>query len=111
MDTNDIKELLIRAANAAGIELDLNTPCDGGFRAKQNGRWTSRWAPHLDDGDSRRLEVALSMHVAIGDISHPDSATDASLPNGRHATIRHNGNPGSATRLAVLRAAAQHENC
>lgn len=62
--TNNIHELLKRAAQAASIELDLNTPNDGGYRAKQNGQWTRRWAPHLDDGDSRRLEVALSLTVA-----------------------------------------------
>lgn len=108
MVTNDTRELLIHAAKAAGIELDLITPCGGGFRAKQDGRWTSRWAPHLDDGDSRRLEVTLSMRVVIRDISSPDSTTEASMPTGERASVPHAGDPAAATRMAVLSAAAQY---
>jgi hypothetical protein len=99
MDKNDIQELLIRAACAAGIELDLNTPCNGGFRAKQNGRWTSRWAPNLDDGDALRLAVKLNLNISGCRAVYAETGGDLYT------------DPYAATRLSILHAAAaQHEH-
>lgn len=99
----NVKDLLAAAAKAAGYTVITLNGADGEVHIKEK---QGPWNPYLDDGDSRRLEVALSMHVAIGDVQHPASATDASLPGGFHVAVPHNGNPSASTRLAVLYAAA-----
>lgn len=65
------------------------------------------WNPEHDNGASFELAVALSMHVAVGDVGHPLSSSDATLPCGISATEPHNGNPKAATRLAVFRVAIE----
>lgn len=105
MDTV-IQELLIRAAQAAHIELDLSGPCKDGFRARHWGQWTECWAPHRDDGDSRRLEVALAMHVAVRPLGQQLLGFHADTTRGSRVSILHQGDPLYGTRMAVLCAAA-----
>jgi len=69
------------------------------------------WNPRDDDGDALRLAVRLSMcvtqwintsyppHVMVGYRTGPDS--------GDNLTEDHGNDPTAATRLAILRAAAE----
>ncbi len=108
MLASDIQELLTKAAEAVSIELDINTPCEGGFRAKQNARWTSRWAPHLDDGDSARLEAALGLDVLW--LSGCVEVRNYDLKASAIEFYRnHNNDKQAARRMAGVKAAAQHE--
>ena len=117
------REDLELAAKAAGLKISWRYPVDSDLYAIKPDPETPRvrmyphfvdadgfcveWNPEHDSGASLELAVALSMHVAVGDVSHPLSSSDASLPCGISATEPHNGNPKVATRLAVFRAAVE----
>lgn len=107
---DEIKRLLELAAKAAGIEhqgyeeaSEFGLP--SGLRV---GRGI--WNPHTDDGDSRRLEVALGMLVEVD--LEARSVTVVLPPSQLRVKIVHkqqiaDGSDGLAeVRLAVLRAAA-----
>ena len=73
------------------------------------------WSPHTDDGDSRRLEVALNMDVLRdpASASQPyieaianQSALPADTPQ-PFAVEPYDTDPLAATRMAVLRCAAE----
>jgi hypothetical protein len=53
------------------------------------------WAPHLDDGGSRRLQIAVQMSLVVGGKS---AAAGIGLKYAR--LIRHDGTPADAARAA-----------
>jgi len=61
MKTETDKELLELAAKAVGIENGAS-PESKQFVNKETG---FVWKPHLDDGDSRRLQVALKIDLVF----------------------------------------------
>ena len=67
-------------------------------KAGNRGAW---WNPSGDDGDSRRLEVALNLQV-----TRSTGACDVYSVEHNIETSGH-GEPLEATRLAVLRCAAE----
>lgn len=101
MTTTD-RELLERAAKAAGIELKGWTSISGheeaviGFDAYS----VETWNPLTDDGDALRLVVKLRLHLtpslSVAWASH--MAVTETEPMG--------GDPYAATRRAIVRAAA-----
>lgn len=97
---DEIKRLLELAAKAAGIAGRFDVDC---IRAEAgvDSSGSTCWQPHLDDGDSRRLEVALGIgmrhHQGWSEVFHPMI--------GSHE-FKHGDCAVAATRLAVLRAAA-----
>ena len=110
--TTDI-ELLEAAAKAAGIV--------GEYRTENlclNGDWVDVsavfpddelqgfWNPLTDDGDALRLAVRLGMELIIG------KATTAAVKHGEaFAREANGGDTYSATRRAIVRAAAEMGKC
>lgn len=101
------KELLELAAKAAKFEIDARasfmTWRENNLIALLNSSGGhSLWNPLTDDGDALRLAVKLEILVDVC-----DKYTDAT--DGRYADICeiHHGDKYSATRLAIVRAAAE----
>ena len=105
------KQLLELAAKAAEIEIK-KTP-SGTLLARFGVTEWVEWNPIEDDGDALRLAVKLGMEVYVD--THPEgcSCTEAqsitySTPeNAGRSIINHNNDPYAATRLAIVRAAAE----
>ena len=99
MDTQEQRRLLDLAAKAAGLRV-VSSHDAYGLGIDGLARW---WAPHLDDGDSRRLQVALELELRVfNGQAHAGKqdqfwVTENWFPD---------GDPNTASRLAVLRAAA-----
>lgn len=100
------QEMMELAALAAGyVVMRSRIP---GEMLKQKGADWYHWNPKDDDGDSRRLEVALGMQVDIGKAPHESVyATITTAENHLVASMKLGPDPYAATRLAVLRAAAE----
>jgi hypothetical protein len=124
---DEIKRLLELAAKAIGLELKPMEVKNVTFKGDDKfigymtdpEKWPSGWfCPHKDDGDSRRLEVALRMDVGQGYEMAFATATvpTAEVPEGEFAPCihaeadeeysAHGGEALTATRMAVLRCAA-----
>jgi hypothetical protein len=104
----DDRELLELAAKAAGIEVFT-----GRFGSKHallidaglNGYVP--WNPLTDDGDALRLAVELGMLVNVCIEASPHNQSYA-VTDGRQAMVEaHNRDKFSATRRAIVRAAAE----
>ena len=88
------RELLERAAKAAGIEA---------LRLDAHPQHASHWDPLADDGDALRLAVKLGLGVIQwGD--EMVSATHATT--NREFSETYDADPFAATRRAIVRAAA-----
>ena len=101
---DDIKQLLELAAKAAGLKLE--TASAAGNEWSIVAGTIDPWQPHLDDGDSRRLEVALQMSVAR---FHDRVEVTVPLHKGGrwdHIYSYIGQDRAAIDRLAVLRAAA-----
>lgn len=97
MKTSD-DELLALAAKAARIEWDEQLGCFYNGRLKP-------WNPRDDDGDSFRLAVVTNLWIG-----QHDGAVTVSDGYGRFKGAveeEYNQDPVAATRLAILRAAAE----
>lgn len=110
------KELLELAAQAIGIELlSVEWMAEGEFTYyyyKIHGN-TQGWNPLNSDGDALRLAVKLNMTVNMAGICHWGAATDVTTPwhakqklTGVHPE-NHGNDPYTATRRAIVRAAAE----
>lgn len=109
---SDLQHLLTMAAKAAGLEFHGDNSNGTGGRwikcASIHGVYPSNyrsWAPHTDDGDSRRLQVACRISLVPFD----DAMAAMHNESGRSWAERHDAHSGdscAAARLAVLRAAA-----
>ena len=94
MTTTD-RELLERAAKAAGIEA---------WRLDAHPQHALHWDALADDGDALRLAVKLRMDVnQFQDAVRADYNIDGEWDS---ASEMHNGDPYAATRRAIVRAAA-----
>lgn len=105
-DVDDLKELLPLAAKAAGVEWQPGYHWDAetGLPLEFNQfSWQMvYWNPITDDGDAFRLAVKLEMNLSL--------ALCGWVEVDGHDTLRHEfgtGDPLAATRLAVVRAAAE----
>lgn len=97
-ESSELRNLLEKAAKAAGYELTFK-----GAEAilVADGIPSRAWRPHLDDGDSRRLEVRMSMWVEVSALESCAQASGFPL-----CSQYHKGDKEGATRMVVLRAAA-----
>jgi len=94
------EELLLFAAKAAGYE---DTKCTGGWFwvLTENGKWDS-WTPLNNDGDAFRLAVKLKLVIILTNI-----AVNVSEIGGRSSIEPVGDDPYTATRRAIVRAAAE----
>lgn len=109
MEQNEIRELLelaAKAATAAGMPIIESEAGPQIMQRKTaDAEFYRMWIPHSDDGDSRRLEVRLTLSVihstggAAMVMSHDMGVSITETPS--------DGDSEAATRLAVLRAAAE----
>lgn len=105
------RELLELAARAAGIDgLWVSNYLSGdyyyqgnndGIEYKHDGGGLSVWNPLTDDGDALRLAVKLGILVDVTAFS-----VTAIVNGAISAKEKHNGDPYSSTRRAIVRAAA-----
>jgi hypothetical protein len=100
-------ELVKFAAKAAGIEVRYQ-PITRRFLYQKElpseGFYLAYWNPIIDDGDALRLAVKLNFLVDVSAIQEETEAGDGT--NGYQCEL-HKGDPYAATRLAIVRAAAE----
>lgn len=91
--TEITRQHLEDAALAAGFKYRVIHLGGQDYRVTIDGReW---WRPHLDDGDSRRLQIAVRMSLVVGGSS---AAAGLGLQYAR--LVRHDGTPDDAARAA-----------
>ena len=93
------RELLELAAKAAGIERCANAL--GMYFLEEEDRY---WNPLTDDGDALRLAVKLGFVVNCWIAANE---TYAGQDDGDGVNEAHNNDPYAATRIAIVRAAAE----
>lgn len=92
----DDRELLERAAKAAGIEL-----APTGYVWDDESAEMVLWDPLFDDGDALRLAVKLQMRLDV-----LRAVSDVSFGADGYVYEDHGADPYAATRRAIVRAAA-----
>jgi hypothetical protein len=98
------RELLERAAKAAGMDALWGGPHGMQERRVPKGEYAWVWNPLVSDGDALRLAVKRRMHFEIVD---GWSVCYAGSVMAEQFSERHdNGDPNAATRRAIVRAAA-----
>lgn len=99
------RELLERAARAAGIDHAIvydDDDCTGPYCKIGKRQY---WRPLQDDGDALRLAVKLGMFVSV---IQGEWLTEAQADqNGEASVEEHYGDHYAATRRAIVRAAAE----
>lgn len=98
-DCPDDRELLKRAAKAAGLTLAF---WPHGVYAERDGAPVFHWNPLDLDGDALRLAVALEMDVFV----RGGRWSEAVCPMSPAIKEPHGADPLAATRRAIVRAAA-----
>lgn len=108
------RELLEMAANAAGLNVEWkeysNAPSTMVVRYENpiDGVTGYQWNPLTDDGDALRLAVKLHLHVSIqGDMPGDEMRTSVAHASFGSVCEWSNGDEGRATRIAIVRAAAE----
>ena len=115
------RELLMRAARAAGITLHWSGDRPGvaepdSCEMHDGERWLTEWNPLDDDGDAFRLAVRLRMRLQYrrrypgANVSPEVDEMDVVAIAGEvyaAASVRDWANPEEAARRAIVRAAAQ----
>ena len=104
------KELLELAAKAADIELWHEDVFTKGLTQKISQSGILCWNPLTDDGDALRLAVQLSFIVSREYTEVGKEAVVFYLNEIQHqmrCVVPHGNNPYAATRLAIVRAAAE----
>ena len=112
MNAQELRRLLELAAKAAGIEIEWNVMINPHSpilapKTQQERNWLGHehtpWNPLTDCGDALRLAVECNLNVCIG-----YSTVSACLQDDGsfHRTVEIKEDPHSATRLAIVRAAA-----
>lgn len=115
-----IPELLMLAsvaASRAGLPVLIDTEAGPQIlqRKTADAEWYVAWQPDQDDGESRRLEVALDLTVtqdsrmacAWAGVEAPGASGQAEIIERYEAYANHGGDKLAATRLAVLIVAAE----
>jgi hypothetical protein len=108
------RELLELAAKAAGIELWHEDVFTNGLTHKVSDNGVLCWNPLTDDGDALRLFCLLpwmcietsDVAVTVRERGNPDEPSRVYLMWTEWLEV-HNGNVASATRRAIVRAAAE----
>ena len=98
------RELLELAAKAAGLhDLTYFDACAAGGKGMRRDEldWNN-WNPLEDDGDALALAVRVFLTVEV-----EDGFTEVLTGIGMAITESHNGDALSATRCAIVRAAAE----
>ena len=99
------QELLELAAKAAGVDFDGNT------FIKRDRYSSNIWDPLFDDGDALRLAVQLGMRVYVysdgGDNVTVVANDELAAKDAPHISEAHGEDKLSATRRAIVRAAAE----
>jgi hypothetical protein len=110
--TQELREMIELAALAVGMEIKRCSVDPNGYSVQEKDLhgcpypWRP-WAPNADDGDSRRLEVVLGMDV-IQHSKLKDGRQEVAVFHGNLLELEPHGNdPLAATRMAVLRCAAE----
>lgn len=98
------RELLEKAAKAAGLTLQSAGRTDGNFLVLMNEDGDYIWSPLTDDGDALRLAVKLNISVMHYGATHICQNEDGDYLSDEVDTT---GDGLAATRLAIVRAAAQ----
>ena len=83
------------AARAAGIALEWDGDPAEWQPMYYEGKTYHTWEPDTDDGDSRRLQIAVRMSLVVGGSS---AAAGLGLHHAR--LVRHDGTPDDAARAA-----------
>lgn len=112
MEQNEIRELLELAAKAAGYKIlgDWEYDESWGFKVSTGPGAPAWWNPYADDGDSRRLEVALKLHILHNDRDEEVlwvSAVVSKTATCAAVEFADESERAAATRLAALRCAAE----
>lgn len=102
------KELLELAAKAAGVKYkeDFVDPLGGAGLYVTGGLSRWYWNPLTDDGDALRLAVKLGLWFYIRE-TYTDVMTDLARHIEVFMTEQHGDDPYTATRRAIVRAAAE----
>jgi hypothetical protein len=95
------KDLLEKAAKAAGIEIEWYAPNVEVWDFAQ----IPNWNPLIDDGDALRLAVKLKMSMVLDSGGFKGKTTWVRAPQ-TEKTEYHESDPYAATRRAIVRAAA-----
>ena len=114
------KELLEKAAKAAGIEIrgNANKWIAQGVTELDLLVWNDKggdsvWNPLTDDGDALRLAVKLNLDIThswsivYGDDKYPMASIHVSYNNRTFVYELKEADPYAATRRAIVRAAAE----
>lgn len=104
------RDLLEKAAKAAGIEAQWDCPERGMMMLTPDGIDTMTWNSLADDGDALRLAVKLRIGVKY----HHNAPPEMGLPRECAVAVTDSGkwfaevdrDEGKATRRAIVRAAA-----
>ncbi|HET8688220.1 MAG TPA: hypothetical protein VFM18_16430 [Methanosarcina sp.] len=99
-------ELVFLAAKACGMKLEYDS-YSGFFwiESQYSGVW---WSPLYNDGDALRLAVALNLRIDTGHKLYPfEYTTVSTLLEEFKCKEQHKGDPEMATRLAIVRVAAE----
>lgn len=98
MTDRELLELAAKAAKHAGMDVEFEPESGKAF-----DRDSFEWMPLIDDGDALRLAVKLSIHITISDYQR----TVCRQGNEFRSIESHEDDPYSATRRAIVRAAAE----
>lgn len=98
------RELLELAAKAAENGAQWDCPARGMMVLAPNGNDTITWNPLTDDGDALRLAVKLAMEIDTG---YSDRFVQVRTPGGEWFEVVIAGSAESATRRAIVIAAAE----
>lgn len=116
MSAEEHTELQRQAAKAMGFKVSVKRADGGLFVTSSSRRIPFKWNPEHDDGDSRRLEVALGIsveHFPYNRLEKHSVITKQRRPgdmmrqqNLTQFAEAYGDDPAAATRLSVLRTAA-----
>ena len=107
--TMNDRELLERAAKAAGVQLAWNmSVLPNGRPYPVNAATGEFWNPLADDGAALRLAVKLGItpYLAEGSLNKPQCAVWLPARMKWHYETAEDNDPRAATRRAIVRAAA-----
>lgn len=93
---------LKNAARAIGYDL-WSDPDGSHYLVDYDGVKLKRWDPERDDGDALRLAVMLDIHILF----FASMTTTRELLSTKSFDERHDVDAFAATRLAIIRAAAE----
>lgn len=100
------RELLERAAKAAGIDATMWAGRRGWVCETQDGSQRYYWNPLTDDGDALRLAVKLNIQITPGTYNKDEFTAFKPAGGEAHEFRHYQQDEYAATRRAIVRAAA-----